>query len=83
MFPLCESHPDTDGDQSSKGRDDDESDPQRLSEGQVLDDFWYADIMSIIGPLFVSAQDARPSVCQRGMEISRVTFTSRYVGTEQ
>lgn len=66
MFSACESHRHSDGDQSSEGRDDDESDPQGLSKGQELDDFWYAGVMSVIGPVVVTAQDAFPSICQRG-----------------
>jgi len=65
-FPPTESHPDTDGDQSSDGRDGDESDSQRLSKGQVLNDFWDTGIVSIIGPVLVTAQDTCSGICQRG-----------------
>lgn len=42
------SHPDCDGDESSEGRDDYESDPKGLSKGQELDDFWHTGIMGIV-----------------------------------
>lgn len=70
-FSLRESHPDGDGDQSSEGRDDDESDPQGLAKGQELDDFRYAGVVSFIGPVVTTAQDTFTSICQRGREGGR------------
>lgn len=65
MFSLRGSHRNSNGEKSSDGWDDDESDPQWLSKGQELNDFWYTGIMSIIGPVVFTAQDTFASICQR------------------
>lgn len=65
MIVQMGSDPNSDGDKSSEGRDDDERDPQRLSEGQELNDFRHAGVMSLVGPVIPPAQNTLTGVCRR------------------
>lgn len=56
------SHPNSDGDQRPKHRDDNEGDAQRLPEGQELNDFGHTGVISLVGPVVFATQDALPGI---------------------
>lgn len=58
-------HPNSDGDQRPKHRDDNEGDAERLPEGQELNDFGHAGIVSLVGPVVFATQDALPGICRK------------------